>query len=409
MCYTNLMPEEPHLTSVEAQAASREEQFARVVLQHDQKKMRQGFEMGKPDTNDQIRFTTVGMTGKQFEAYCLHVTAGPKLTQLHGHELPEIADDTEAITNAIHRSYFTGESKRDHRANYVDRELYFPEWLADVYHLICEELRKRGTFMEAMKKGVLMESIVKPVPCLQTQLDLHRGIDCLFVFHDPDTYTAAKKTQFAEAGPHAPANPDVREARYWNPVSDTIVSLDVTAYLGTKFGQADSSELRADVFASKTDSATNHYIRQQLEQQGAPPLPDRQEQKGGRYYWDRMQVLAERIVDAFEAKSGRTGAEKFPHLRNPEAERRARIAAIQATTQDKAASALDLRKRQKAAKEAGRAEGEARRAEVIDRTQANLDSMPPHERRIYEMRQKAKQELIERAKSGGKLKKKKDE
>lgn len=403
------MPEEPHLTSVEASAAAHEAQLDRAVMQHDQKKLRQGFQMGKPDTNDQVRFTTAGMTGKQFEAYCLHVSSGPKLTQLHGSELPEIADDTQAITSAIHRSYFTGESKRDKRANYVDRELYFPEWLADAYHLVCEELRKRGTFLEAMKKGVLMESIVKPVPCLQTQLDLHRGIDCLFVFHDPNAYMAAKKTQFAEADPHAPQNPDVREARYWNPAADTIVSLDVTAYLGTKFGQRDSSELRADVFASKTESATNHYIRQQLELQGATPLPDRQEQRGGRYYWDRMQVLAERIVDAFEAKSGLTGAAKFPHLRNPEAERQARIDAIQATTQAKAASALDLRRRQKAEKEAGRQEGAARRADVEDRTQAGLDAMPPHERRIYEMRQKIKQDTIDRAKTGGKPKKKRKE
>jgi hypothetical protein len=275
-----------------------------------------------------------------------------------------------------------------------------------VYHLICAEIRIRGTFKDAERLGVLIEDIVKPVSCLETQMDLHRGIDCFFLFHDPACYQEAKKANFGTPKPGEPMNPGVREARYWNAEKDTMVTMDITGYLGAKFGFAerDHTELIADVFASKTQSATNHYIRQQLAFHGAKPLPEREEKHGGKFYQNRMRILAERIVDAFEAKSGRLGGEKMPHIRNPEAEKQARVDALKAETKEKTGRLMERRKEEKEKKARGERRGDEAREAVHERTETNLDQLPAHERRIYEARQEAKKKLIERAKNEGKSK-----
>lgn len=400
------MSEKDHFSSVEAAAMQRETQMQRAVLQHDQKKARQGFEMGRPDADGKIRVSTVGMSGQRFEEWCLRSTTESKIQHVHARDLPEIPDDNDVVTAALEHSYFAKDGARG--AIYPSRHLYMPEWLGDVYNAVCSELRLRKTFLEAEKRGVLIEDIVKPVPCLQTQMDKHRGIDCFFVIHDPDAYQASKKAKFPEAGPQAPVNPDVREARYWNAETDTVVTMDITGYLGAKFGYAnrDHTDLRADIFASKTQSATNHYLRQHLQKTGADPLPDREEKHGGKFYFDRMRVLAERIVDAFEVKSGRRGGERLRHIRNPEAEQRERIESQQAVSRDQAAKTLVRNKEKKERDEKNKVRGEQARQEHDARGEVNLDQLPPHERRIYLLRQQAKQDLIERAKNEGKKKKK---
>lgn len=392
----------PKLSSVEAHAANREETFSRVVMEYDQRKKRQGFEMGRPEADGNIRVSTVGMTGTQFEEYCLLASTQEKTRRhLLPSELPKITDDEQAISNALNQSFFAGETSEG--SIYENRELYLSEWLHDLYHRICQVLRTRGTFAEAERKGVLMENIVKPVPCLQTSMDLHRGVDCLFVFHDPDAYREVQKKGFTN-GKDQPDDPGVREAQYWNPSRDTIVTIDIAAYLGTKFGNAksDKHDLLADVFASKTESAVNHAIRQRLQSGKGSPLPKREELKGGKFYWNRMEVLAERIVDTFEAKSGRMGTEKFPHLRNPEAEEQARIDAVHTDMKTKAASVMRLQGKKREEKAAGRMRGSETRLETGERTERNLESLSPHEKRIYEQRQAAKTALIHRAKHEGK-------
>ncbi len=399
---------ETKLTSVEAGAAQHEEVLKRAVLEHDQKKRRQGFEMGRPDDHGNIRVSTIGMTGTQFEEYCLRANTEEKPRHsLRGRELPCIDDDNQVITSALSHSFFAHDSKD--ASIYENRDLYLSEWLHDLYHQICMVLRERETFSDAEKRGVLMESIVKPVPCLQSQMDLHRGVDCLLVFHDPDAFQEAQRKQFLADSDLQPSHLHAREARYWNPDCDTIVTMDISAYLGTKFGNAkrrSKGELRADIFASKTQSAVNHYIRQRLQGQGAQQLPERMETRGGQFYWNRMEVLAKRIVDVFEAKSGRMGTEKFPHLRNPEAEMRARVEAQQDETRRKAQPTTELRKQKRKEKKEGKQKGVEAREQAENRNESNLASMTPHERRIYEAKQAEKAALIERAKNRGKPKKK---
>lgn len=397
-CYTDAMPEEPHLSSVE-RAAARIDEGLVDILKHDTQKERQGFQMGRPEGASGIRVKTTGMPGKRFEQHCIKAHDSRKIPNVTAEDLPEIPNDNAAIAWALRQSSFAQETQSG--PLYPDRELYISEWLGDVYHSVCDEMRSRGHYSTGTGQGIRMEDLVKPVPCLHNQMDLHRGIDCFFVFHDPASFIAASTTGFAEQNTPPTQHDATREARYWNPDTDTIVTIDVTAFLGAKFGNAarKGTELTADIFAAKVNSATNHYLRQQMALQGTA-LPEREEIQGGRLYWDRMHTLAQRIVDAFEAKSGILGGTKLRHIRNPEAERQEQIESVRTETKRAAEAALALRKRQEADKLRGKAEGEEHRAHTGERRAAGLEGMNEQERRIYEGRRADKQGSIDRAKKG---------
>jgi hypothetical protein len=275
----------------------------------------------------EIRDDVYGKNGVELETNWL-VPYGKKVARRSPDEVPEIKDDAKALSNALEqnmlRSLYYAPPHLD--AQWLPQSR---EWLRTLHGKICQRLRAIPEFRDLTISPDIVDRMVKPVVCLQTSMDFHRGTDMLFVFHDPAKFDAARRQKFKAT--------NGEEALYFNPESDTVVTLDITASLDTKRDRNErrGRMARADVFASKVGSEANDGLKQFVKPTGFKTSVQDQDQ--------RLDHLARLVVEMFLAKR----EHKIPHLRDPEAEKAERIRLEQAATRQRAVEAAATRREKK--------------------------------------------------------------
>ena len=277
-----------------------------------------------------------GKTGEGLQTQLLQPLNCPKFENLRRSPdtLEEIPDDVRAYSSAIRSSALV--PVHEHR------EIYMTPWLADLYRSLASIAKGRRIFGKYGIDEAAIKNFIKIVPCVHhAAMDEHRGVDCFIIFHDPETFLGQK---FGAVGRDHKQEP-LREAVYWDSAKDTVVNIDVTANLGTKFGHAAHTghTPRADIFVDKAGSATNHYLRQAV-----PNFPDQVEGKQHiRNAQARMHILAQRILDVFEAKSGRLNGQRLDHIYTPEREAARRVEALRTERRGAHVSAMGRKEREK--------------------------------------------------------------
>jgi len=199
------------------------------------------------------------------------------------------------------------------------KEFFMTPWTLKLQERIAHLMRERGIWKEHGLNEAQIRRLIKVVPCVGNQsMDYDRGIDCTLIFHDPASFAAQ---EFPPT--YAKARDALPEAVHWNPQKDTVVNIDVTANLVTKFSgiQRDRKVPRADFWVSKTGGETNHYLRNAVAH-----FP---EEVGGKQHIRdaeaRMTVIAARIINIFEIKSGRMGGNKLDHIYSHERDEQRKV------------------------------------------------------------------------------------
>jgi hypothetical protein len=242
-----------------------------------------------------------GLRGYALEERML-LPPGPRVKRYSGDQIEEIEDDEKAIRDAINHNPYKG--------IYDQWRLHAPEWMRDLDAAIRQRLRQLPEVREAMKTSPdIVLNMIKPVPCIQRSLDLHRGVDCLFVFHDPEALELNRMDAFGDS--RTTSQPG-KEAFYWDPEHDTIVTVDVTADIAFKEqkSHAKGAPFRADVVVSKFHSVANPGLKRLVSEELGMAKPKQN--------WDeRIAHHADLIVAMYLAKK----EYKVPALRNLRAER----------------------------------------------------------------------------------------
>lgn len=343
-------------TSEVVRGAEHGEEHARRILELDRDLLEQGYDIPKD---------IVGKNGVELEEIWL-MPFSKRVKHVGEEGLPEIPDDERAIRAALQQNPYL---------NVYDQwKMHARPWLHDLHESVCQELETYCAAHDIRLLPGMAKRLVKPVPCLQTQMDLHRGTDAFFVFHDPAKYEAAART-FNAGSP--------TDAAYWNPQADTIVTLDITASLSTKRDRAvrRNKTPRADVFASKVGAEANDGLRQYLGGAGHQTLI--------RNSPERIRQLGKLIFSLYLAKK----EHGIPALRNPEQENAERVAqeAQQRREQYQATLAgKQDRKEREAKKEAQRREQSdlsKKRRDTRAAINAALDPTQERKRRTHKRKQ----------------------
>jgi len=244
--------------------------------------------------------------------------------------------------------------------DWANREIHMMDWQLDLYRKVCDELYLylKSTIYEDSEEFTeeMVKELVKPVPALGTKLDFKNNVDCLFVFHELYAYLGNTEGENHKS----PSQKEAYESTYWDPQFDTVVTIDCTVSLDHK----NANRNKADIISSKTASISNPYLKRR----GEEPIT---EIRGGFSYEDRMQALAERIVDAYQKKSGLNGNFKLPHVYNPEVESASRIQEDRKRTNAEIQEAASARKaREQRKKEKRKKQSEDAKAKKKARKQA---------------------------------------
>jgi hypothetical protein len=217
------------MSSVEWEADVNMARLDALVTQKDKQAVDAGFQYGRPESNKSYQ----GTTGHEFECFCLASNLEGAIKVPRADELRIIEEDNDAISSAMRQSFFARED--DSESYYDHRFELFSEWMADLHDQVIATLKQRSTFEGLEAQGLHLDNLVKFVPCVGTQMDVHRGVDFMIVFHDPEKYGEARNTGFTSPdASHQPKTMGSREAVYWDPEADTIVNIDLAAHLATK-------------------------------------------------------------------------------------------------------------------------------------------------------------------------------
>ena len=295
-----------------------------------------------------------GKGGRQLETNCIWPTNASRMpptidkVDLSGEDPP----DEVIIQNAIDKSPL--------RSDWSNRRENLRDWQLDLYRKVCDELYLylKSTIYEDSEEFTeeMVKELVKPVPALGTKLDFKNNVDCLFVFHELYAYLGNTEGENHKS----PSQKEAYESTYWDPQFDTVVTIDCTVSLDHK----NANRNKADIISSKTASISNPYLKRR----GEEPIT---EIRGGFSYEDRMQALAERIVDAYQKKSGLNGNFKLPHVYNPEVESASRIQEDRKRTNAEIQEAASARKaREQRKKEKRKKQSEDAKAKKKARKQA---------------------------------------
>lgn len=282
-----------------AQAAEARE--AAFVRNHDAKQVGNGFELRE----------MMGLHGEQLEEALLY-PPGKRPQRKMPHEVRRFTNDDDLIADAI--------AQNPYNSVYNHWRMYAPEWLRTLHAYICDSLRSRAQMKDVMELAPdIIEHMVKPVVALQTSLDLHKGVDCMFIFHDPIELEAMREGGFK----------DQSESTYWDPQNDTVVTMDIAADIPFKLASLEEKgiALRADVLASKLGSMANPGLQ--------PLSGDQGKHWSHKEYDARLRHLAGLIVNLYFAKKNNS----LPHLRDPEKEAEDRVAAERRNVAEKAKAA----------------------------------------------------------------------
>lgn len=328
--------EKDTLSSVERAAAAHEARLAKYK-EYDADKAARGYDVDGE-----------GKDGTQFQE---NMVLSPNIDvreylRRHPDAGKAIADDTQAVTNAVRNSPIAD--------RWEQREIYTSQYTQDLADRIVYILQKRGIWNEYGMDEVAMRRLIKVVPCLYNKaMDEDRGTDCMLIFHDPETFAAQ---EFPQTYGTENRNEAAREGVYWQPETDTIVNIDFTANLGTKFSafQGDRTP-QADFFIAKTGNETNHYLRQKI-----PNFPEEiDRQQHVRDSNARLTVAAARIVNIFLAKSGKLNGQKLDHVYSPERDAAKEIEAQRAAIREKQTANMDKNAKEREKKRKRQEQSEA--------------------------------------------------